>query len=263
MPKDTLDDVVVGAVDAVTSSQEVDWARCVRLATPEGRRALDSLRAVSRAFAGSRGEELQHGSGILPAISGDAYVGPWMRRALHVIIAIAAVDVLSAIVLLPGSWADYRSQHGDVAVFMALLLVGHSATACLLLFAGRGDRRTRLLGVYFLLLASLPTIHMLPAFVLELPPPHMFEGYILNLSAPMRLLFYLCAHPWMFAPVFLWAFARECPQVTRRGRLDDFAGRMAPISVVLGCSSLADCVFQRSPLRRGRSTRSQERQSRL
>ena len=186
---------------------------------------------------------MQDASRILPAAGGDAYAGPWVRRALHVIIAIAAVDVLAAMVLLPASWADYRSQHGDVAVFMALLSVGHSATACLLLFAGRGDRRTRLLGVYFLLLASLPTVHMLPAFVLELPPPHMIEGYILDLSAPMRLLFYLYAHPWLFAPVFLWAFARECPQVARRGRLDDFTGRMAPISVVVGCTILAACVL--------------------
>ena len=243
MRNDTFDAVVSDAVDAVISSREVDWARCARLATPAGRRALDNLRAVSRAFAGSGGEALQDASGLLQSASGDAYVGPWMRRALHAIIAIAAVEVAAAMVLLPASWAGYRSQHGDVAVFMMLLLVGHTATACLLLFAGRGDRRTRLLGVYFLLLASLPTVHMLLAFVSELPPPHMFEDYILNLSAPMRLLFWLYAHPWLFAPMFLWAFARECPQVTRRARLDDFAERMVPISAVLSCSSLAACVL--------------------
>ena len=243
MRNDTFDSVVSGAVDAVTSSREVDWARCGRLATPTGRRALDNLRAVSRAFAGSRGEALQDASEILPAAGGNAYVGPWVRRALHVVIAIAAVEVAAAMVLLPASWADYWSQHGDVAIFMALLFVGHTATACLLLFAGRGERRTRLLGVYFLLLASLPTVHMLLSFVSELPPPHLFEGFILNLSAPMRLLFWLYAGPFLFAPVFLWAFARECPQVTRRARLDDFAGRMAPISAVLSCSSLAACVL--------------------
>ena len=231
------------AVDAVTSGREVDWARCARHATPEGRRALDNLRAVSRAFAGSRGEALQDASEILPAAGGNAYVGPWVRRALHAVIAIAAVEVAASLVLLPASWADYLSQHGDVAVFMAFLLVGHIATACLLLFAGRGERRTRLLGVYFLLLASLPTVHMLFAFVLALPPPHMFEDYILNLSAPMRPFLWLCTGPFLFAPVFLWAFARECPHVTRRGRLDDFVGRMVPINVVLSCSSLAACVL--------------------
>ena len=243
MRNDTSDSVVSGAVNAVTSSREVDWARCARLATPTGRRALGNLRAVSRAFAGSRGEELQDESRLLPSTGGHAYVGPWLRRALHAVIAIAALVVLAAMVMLPASWADYRSQHGDVAVWMMLSVVGHSATACLLLFAGRGERRTRLLGVYSLLSASQATVHMLPAFLIELPPPHLFEGYILNMPAPMRLLFWSGAGPFLFAPVFLWAFARECPQVARRARLDDFAGRMVPINVVLSCSSLAACVL--------------------
>ncbi len=243
MRNDTSDSVVSGAVDAITSSREVDWTRCARLATPTGRRALGNLRAVSRAFAGSRGEELQDESRLLPSTGGHAYVGPWLRRALHAVIAVAALVVLAAMVMLPASWADYRSQHGDVAVWMMLSVVGHSTTACLLLFAGRGERRTRLLGVYSLLSASQVTVHMLPAFLIELPPPHLFEGYILNMPAPMRLLFWSGAGPFLFAPVFLWAFARECPQVARRARLDDFAGRMVPINVVLSCSSLAACVL--------------------
>ena len=243
MRSDTFDAVVSNAVDAVTSSREVDWARCARLATPEGRRALDNLRAVSMAFAGFRGEALQDAAGLFQSAGGNGYIGPWVRRALHSIIAIAAVEVAVVLVLLPASWADYWSQHGDVAVWMTLSVVGHGATACLLLFAGRGERRTRLLGVYFLLSASLSSVHMLLAFVIGLPPPHMFEDYVLNLPAPMRLFFWLCAGPFLFAPVFLWAFARECPQVTRRGRLDDFAGRMVPINVVLSCSSLVACVL--------------------
>ena len=243
MRKDTSTAVVSAAVDAVTSSREVDWARCARLATPTGRRALGNLRALSRAFAGSRGEELQDASRLLPSAGGNAYVGPWLRRALHAVIAIAALVAAAALVMLPASWADYLSQHGDVAVWMTLSLVGHSTTACLLLFAGRGERRSRLLGVYSLLLASQVTVHMLPAIVLELPPPHMFEDFILNLSAPKRLIFWSFAHPWLFAPVFLWAFARECPQSPVARRLDDFAGRMVPINVVLSCSSLAACVL--------------------
>ena len=243
MHKDTFDAVVVDAVDAVASSREVDWDRCARLATPAAGRALGNLRSISGAFAGSRGEELQDASRLLPSTGGHAYVGPWLRRALHAVIAIAALVVLAAMVMLPASWADYRSQHGDVAVWMMLSVVGHSTTACLLLFAGRGERRTRLLGVYSLLSASQVTVHMLPAFLIELPPPHLFEGYILNMPAPMRLLFWSGAGPFLFAPVFLWAFARECPQVARRARLDDFAGRMVPINVVLSCSSLAACVL--------------------
>ena len=243
MRSDTFDAVVSNAVDAVTSSREVDWARCARLATPEGRRALDNLRAVSRAFAGFRGEALQDASGLFQSAGGDGYIGPWARRALHSIIAIAAVEVAAAMVLLPASWAEYRGQHGDFAAWMALSFVGHGVTACLLLFAGRSERRTRLLGLYFLLSASLATFHLLPAFVMELPPPHMFEGYVLNLPAPMRLLLWLCVGPFLFAPVFLWAFACECPKVTRRARLDDFASRMVPINVVLSCASLAACVL--------------------
>ncbi|MDE2906403.1 MAG: hypothetical protein OXQ28_10005, partial [Acidobacteriota bacterium] len=45
------------------------------------------------------------------------------------------------------------------------------ASACLLLFAGRHDRRTWLLGIYCLLKATQPPLHMLPAFLLELAPP--------------------------------------------------------------------------------------------
>ena len=42
-------------------------------------------------------------------------------------------------------------------------------------------------------------------------------------------------YPFVFAPAFLWAFARECPRVRRGTRLDGLARRMVPISVLVGC----------------------------
>ena len=38
----------------------------------------------------------------------------------------------------------------------------------------------------------------------------------------------------LFAPAFLWTFARECPRVHRRAGLDDFARRMVSVSVAIG-----------------------------
>ncbi len=42
-------------------------------------------------------------------------------------------------------------------------------------------------------------------------------------------------YPFMFAPAFLWAFARECPRVHRGTWLDGLARRMVTVSVLLGC----------------------------
>ena len=41
------------------------------------------------------------------------------------------------------------------------------------------------------------------------------------------------------SPAFLWAFARECPQVRRRTRLDDLARGMVPVSVAICCAMCA------------------------
>lgn len=64
---------------------------------------------------------------------------------------------------------------------------------------------------------------MLPAYILGMPPATTF-----------LLCLYLPA--FLFAPAILWAFARECPQVQRRTRLDDFALRMVPVSLAIGCA---------------------------
>ena len=53
---------------------------------------------------------------------------------------------------------------------------------------------------------------------------------------PRELFGYPWVYPFMFAPAFLWAFARACPRVHRRTRLDDLARRMVPVSVAAGCA---------------------------
>ena len=53
---------------------------------------------------------------------------------------------------------------------------------------------------------------------------------------PRELFAYPWVYPFMFAPAFLWAFARACPRVHRRTRLDDLARRMVPVCVAAGCA---------------------------
>ena len=46
---------------------------------------------------------------------------------------------------------------------------------------------------------------------------------------------YPWVYPFLFAPAFLWAFARACPRVHRRTRLDDLSRRMVSVCVTFGC----------------------------
>ena len=85
---------------------------------------------------------------------------------------------------------------------------------------------------------------MLPAFWGQMPPVGLSEAPFWEISAPTRVFLLLYAFPLAYAvgPVFLWAFARECPRVHRRTWLDDFARRMVPVSAVIGgatCTALA------------------------
>ena len=234
---DKRDDLVADVADALARNQEVQWERCARLATPANRSALDNLRALAGAFRD------RIAAGAASPAAGDAlYSSVFVRRAAQAIIAIAAVEVAAALILLPWAWGDYHREHGDVAVFLATMLVGHAVNAGLLLFAGRRDRRTWLLGVYFLLKATHAPQLMLPSFLLEMPPPPMLPTYILEMSPAMKLFSCLYLPSFLFAPAFLWAFARECPRVQRRTRLDDLALRMVPVSVAIGCAVWATCA---------------------
>ena len=238
MPRDAPGDVVGDAADAVALNQNVQWEQCARLATPAERRALDTLRELSPIFAGSDAARLAPSSVLEPSVGLRA--GAFVSRAVHVLMAAAAVQVAATLLLLPWRWEDYHRAHGDVAVYAAILLAGYGVSAALLLFAGRRDRRTWLLGGFFLFRATLAPLHMLPGFLGQVPPFAMSEASGWDAPLPTAVFVHL-SYPLVFAisPAFLWAFARECPQVHRRTRLDDLARGMVPVSVAIGCAMCA------------------------
>ena len=240
MRNEDPDDIVVDAADAVTLNQDVQWERCARLAAPASRGALDNLRTLSRAFAS--GPAAGHAAPGSPLSGSEPYAGPFVRRVLNAIVVIAAVEVAAALALLPWTWSELHRQLGDLGVFLTTLLVCHSATAGLLLLAGRGDRRTRLLAVYFLLEATYTPLFVGYAFFWETPPLDRYESALLALPPLGKLLGYLYVFPALYAPAFLWAFARECPRVHRRSRLDDLARRMVPVSLAAGFGIWATCM---------------------
>ena len=230
MSTDDRDDLVGDVADAITLDQKVQWERCARLAAGDDREKIENLRVIervlaSRPVAGPAPETVRaarpYGSGVV-------------RRVVHVLIAIATIEVAATLLLLPWAWGDYLREHGEVAVYMTTKFVGHAAGAVLLLWAGRGDWRTWLLGIYCLLKATQAPLLMLQAFVLELPPPPEYAAFLQHLPGPNRLFVALYVPAFLFAPAFLWAFARECPPVHLRTRFDDLARRMIPASVLIG-----------------------------
>ena len=239
MHSENADAIVVDAADAVTLNQDVQWERCARLAAPASRGALDNLRTLSRAFAS--GPAAGHAAPGSPLSGSESYAGPFVRRVLTALVAISAVEVAAALAVLPWAWGDYRREYGDYAVWVTNALVTHAATAGLLLLAGRRDRRTWLLGAYFLLTATLAPLDLLVAFFWAVPAD-MADRFVLEMPASGKLLLYLYFHPYLFAPAFLWAFARECPRIHRRTRLDDLARRMVPISVGVACGIWVACT---------------------
>ena len=233
MRNENPDAIVVDAADAVTLNQDVEWERCARLAAPASRGVLDNLRTLARAFRSDHAAgDAAAGS---PLSDSESYAGPVVRRILKALLAIAAVEVAAALALLPWIWGDFHRQQGDFGAFLTSLFLGHTVTAGLLLLAGRRDPRTWLLGAYFLLIATIAPFTILFAFFGEIPTPDKVEGFMLEMPAPVRLFGYLYAHPYLFAPAFLWAFARDFPHIQRRTRMDDFAQRMVPVSVGVGC----------------------------
>ncbi len=227
--REERDDVVLDVADALSLNQRVEWERCERLAAPAERRALGNLRALAQAFT----VEEARGAASL-ADDSAARAGAFWRRAAQALVAVAVVEVAATLVLLPWAWGEFHRVHGELAAYQATKVVALAAAAVLLLIAGRRDLRTWLLGVYCLLKATLPPLHMLPAFFLEIAPPEQFTAFAQALPASSRLFLYLYVPSYLFAPAFLWAFARECPRVHRRARLDDLARRMVPVTVVIG-----------------------------
>ena len=231
MRRNDSGDVLDDAVEAVTLDRDVEWDRCARLADPAERPALDALRSLAPFFRVGDGD----------AGRAAPFAGGLARRAGQVVMVLAAVEVASTLLLLPWRWSDYHRAYGDLAVYMALLLAGHAASAGLLLLAGRRDRRTWLLGAYFLFKAAIAPSHMLPAFWGQLPPADLAQPSVWDLSAPTQAFLLVFAYPLAFAisPVFLWAFAGEYPRVRRRTTFDDCARRMVPLSAAIGCAMCA------------------------
>ena len=238
MSKDDRNDLVGDVADALTLDQKVQWERCARLAEGADRAKIENLRVIERVLA-SRPDA---GQAPEAAEATRPYGSTLVGRAVHVLIAIATLEVAATLLLLPGAWGDYYRAHGELAVFMTIQLVGYAASAGLLLWAGRGDWRTWLLGVYCLLKATNAPLHMLQAFFLELPPPQEFAAFLQDLPAASRLFGALYVPAFLFAPAFLWAFARECPRVHRRTWLDDLARRMIPASVLIGAGLWVACA---------------------
>ena len=247
MSTDDRDDLVGDVADALTLDQQVQWERCARLAAGGDRAKIANLRVFERVLA-SRPVAGQAPEAVRAT---RAYGGAVVRRAVHALIAIASVEVAVTLLLLPWAWGDYYREHGEVAVFMTTKLVGHAGGAGLLLWAGRGDWRTWLLGVYSLLKATNAPLHMLPAFVLGVPPPPEYAAHLQYLPADHRLLLAFYVPAFLFAPAFLWAFAREYPRVHRRTRLDDLARRMIPVSVLIGGGLWLACAVTLALARAG------------
>ena len=237
MPRDALRDIVGDAVDAVTLRQDVQWERCARLATAPERRALDTLRELSRIFPDSDPAWRAPSTALEPSVGFRA--GTFLLRAVHVLMAAVAVQMASVLLLLPWRWDDYHRAHGDVAVYWAILLAGYGTSAALLLFAGRRDRRTWLLGAFFLFRGTLAPLHMLPG-LLGHTLPYTLGFSFHDVPLPTAVFVHL-SYPLVFAisPAFLWAFARECPRVHRRTRLDDLTRGMVPVSLAIGCAMCA------------------------
>ena len=220
MRNDGRDDVVVDVAEALTLNQEVQWDRCARLATPASRRLLDGLRVVARVR-----EAFHAAADVSPGSSATATAEPsagvFVRRAVYALIAIAAVEVTATLVLLAWAWDDYHREYGDLAVYFDGVLIGNVSSACVLLLAMRRDRRTAMLAAYFLLNATMVHPSVLLALLWGMDPRELFG--------------YPWVYPFMFAPAFLWAFARACPRVHRRTGLDDLSRRMVSVCVAAGC----------------------------
>ena len=219
MDDEDRDSLVEEVADALTLRHDVEWRRYERLASPSSRRLLANLRLIARVEAGCR---------AAPSASPDpaaTHAGPGVgmlaRRAARAIVVFAAVQVAATLLLLPWAWEDYHREFGDLAVYLATLLIGSGGSAVLVLFPSRRDRRNWLLGAYFLVNATLANPFVMLASLRGIPQVELFG--------------YPYVYPFLFGPAFLWAFARECPRQRRRTGLDDLARRMVAVSAVLGC----------------------------
>ena len=230
-------DLIGEVAEALTLDCDVQWDDCARRATPADRKKIQNLQIISRVLRSrpAAGRALR----AAPEAGADSRAGTFVRLAVNALIAIATVEVVAALLLLLWSWDGFFSEHGEVSVFLAIKLVGFVAGACLLLFAGGRERRTRALGLSFLLMATLASHAIIGAFLVRVPPQELVPDQLLEGS---RLAGYLHIPAYLFAPAFLWVFARECPRLHRRTRLDGLARRMVPVSAAIGGAIWISCA---------------------
>ena len=216
---DDRDSLVAEVADALTLRQDVDWERCARLATPSNRRLLDNLRLIARIASCFRASASTPPGPAAPLAAIGA--GLLARRAVRALVGFAAIQAAATLLLLPWAWEPYHREFGDLAVYLATLLIGSSVSAALFLSGGHRDRRNWLLGAYFIVNATLANPFPMLASLRDVPQADLFG--------------YPYVYPFLFAPAFLWAFVRECPRAQRATRLDDLARRMVVVSAALGC----------------------------
>ena len=217
MDEDGRDRVVVEVADALTLDQDVDWDRCAREAAPASRRTLENLRLVAGLLADFRAPGDTAAAAGLPG-------GVAVRFAVRALIVVAALWAAASLMVGLWGWDEFRRESPELTLYLMLVVAGSAATGCLFLFAGRRERGTWLLGGYFLVVSAVVNPFALLGFLRGAPPVEPF-GYP-DFAFPY---FY----PFLFAPPFLWAFARECPRVHRGTRLDGLARRMVPVSVLV------------------------------
>ena len=207
------DGLLLDVADAVASSEQIDWDRAHGAARLDQRRSLESLHALSRMFGAAGGPQAAASSGHHPA--GDSHGTSFLRFAIGALVAVAALQVVAALVEALWWWETWSERQFPVP--RMLTLVSLSACALLLLIGGRRDHRARLLGVVFVLGAS----SFSAAF--SWPPIS---------TAATRVDSWI--FPEVFQPALMWAFAREFPRVHRRAGVDELARRMVHLSAWIG-----------------------------
>ncbi len=213
------DDLVEDVADAVATSRDVEWDSCAQRATHADRRRLDNLRALSAIFSSvPQPIEDRLPAGATP---GRQSAGAGARWAMVLLVVVAGWEIAATLILLPGGWSDYRRAYGDLAIFLTAMLAGHGASACVCFYGGLHDRRMRMVGAYCLLWVTFPAAHMLPILLWGIPRPGELPGAV-------------HIYPFVLAPAFLWAFARDFPETERRTAFDDLVRRMVVFSAVLG-----------------------------
>ena len=169
-----------------------------------GRRSLDVLRVVARvrdAFHAAADAS----SGSSAATAAEPSAGVWVRRAARTVVAIAAVEVAATLVLLGWVWDDFHREYGELAVYLGRR-ADRECSERVRVAAGdtpaTGGRR-----------CSRP----ISCSTRRWCNPPVLLALLWGMD-PRELFGYPWVYPFLFAPAFLWAFARACPRVHRRTR---------------------------------------------